>query len=57
MYLCIQSFSDEYIFSGKSKDIYHQIGNAVPVKMAEVIANSIKKKYFSKVFRLKFFPL
>ena len=42
----IQSFPDDYQFSGKSKDIYHQIGNAVPVKLAYHIANSIRKQFF-----------
>ncbi len=35
----LQTFSDNYIFYGKSKtDISNQIGNAVPVKLAEIIS-------------------
>ncbi len=41
----IQTFPDDYIFRGRLNDWYKQIGNAVPVKLAEVIANEIKKNY------------
>lgn len=41
----IQTFPDDYLFRGSLNDWYQQIGNAVPVKLAEVIATEIKKYY------------
>ncbi len=41
----IQTFPDDYIFRGSLNDWYKQIGNAVPVKLAEVIATELKKQY------------
>jgi len=41
----IQTFPDDYVFRGTLNDWYKQIGNAVPVKLAEVIANELKKNY------------
>jgi DNA (cytosine-5)-methyltransferase 1 len=41
----IQTFPDDYVFRGVLNDWYKQIGNAVPVKLAEVIANELKKNY------------
>jgi DNA (cytosine-5)-methyltransferase 1 len=41
----IQTFSDDYVFRGALNDWYKQIGNAVPVKLAENIANEIIKYY------------
>lgn len=43
----IQTFDDEYEFCGDFRDQWRQIGNAVPVKMAEVIAEAIYSQYFS----------
>jgi DNA (cytosine-5)-methyltransferase 1 len=40
----LQTFSDQYKFSGNYDQISTQIGNAVPVKLAEVFA-----KYFSEL--------
>lgn len=40
-YARIQSFPDDYIFCGSIAQKYKQIGNAVPVKLSESIANSI----------------
>lgn len=38
----IQTFPDDYVFRGNLNSWYKQIGNAVPVKLAEVIAKEIK---------------
>ena len=39
----IQSFPDDWEFVGSMAEQYKQIGNAVPVRLGEVIAKSIKK--------------
>ena len=39
----IQTFPDDFIFTGNNEKMYRQIGNAVPVKFAELIANGIVK--------------
>lgn len=42
-YARIQSFPDDWSFSGKMNDIYKQIGNAVPVNMAKCVGQQIMK--------------
>ena len=42
-YRRIQSFPDDYIIKGSVLQKYRQIGNAVPVKLAEHMADTIKK--------------
>lgn len=37
----LQTFPDEFIFEGSSISIQQRIGNAVPVELAKVIANSV----------------
>ena len=37
----IQSFPDDYVFCGKSSQIYTQIGNAVPPRLAEAVARAV----------------
>ena len=37
----IQTFPDDYIFSGSWTEAMRQIGNAVPVRLAEIVGNSI----------------
>lgn len=37
----IQSFPDDFMFCGSTIQMYQQIGNAVPVKMAQAIAEKI----------------
>ena len=39
----IQTFPDTFIFNGSKTDLEQIIGNAVPVKLAEYIANCIKE--------------
>lgn len=41
----IQTFPDDYIFTGRPNEWYQQIGNAVPVKLAELLGKEILK-YF-----------
>lgn len=41
----IQSFPDSYVFRGSMNSWYKQIGNAVPVKLAEIIAKQIANFY------------
>lgn len=40
----IQTFPDDYVFMGANNSWYAQIGNAVPVRLAETIANDIIKR-------------
>lgn len=42
-YARIQSFPDEWKFTGSKSSIYRQIGNAVPVRLAEAVGSSIFK--------------
>lgn len=44
----IQTFPDDYILTGDFKEQWRQIGNAVPSKMAEIIAAKIKEEYFDE---------
>ena len=37
----IQTFPDDYKFAGRKSAVYRQIGNAVPCRLAEVVAHSI----------------
>lgn len=39
----VQTFPDDYIFMGRPNEWYQQIGNAVPVKLAEVLGREIIK--------------
>ena len=41
-YARIQTFPDSYVFEGSMANQYKQIGNAVPVKLAEAMARQIK---------------
>lgn len=42
----IQTFPDEYILTGDMKEQWRQVGNAVPVEMAHILAAKIKEVYF-----------
>ena len=39
----VQTFPDDFILTGPQNSWYHQVGNAVPVKLAESIGRSILK--------------
>lgn len=41
----LQSFPNTFRFFGEQRDVFNQIGNAVPVKMAEAIGRSIMDSY------------
>jgi DNA (cytosine-5)-methyltransferase 1 len=41
-YARIQSFADNYRFSGTTRQVFEQIGNAVPVNLAKAVAREIK---------------
>lgn len=43
----VQSFPDAYQFSGSRTEAMRQIGNAVPVLLAEVLSNSIRQAIVS----------
>ncbi|WP_419724819.1 DNA (cytosine-5-)-methyltransferase [Terrisporobacter petrolearius] len=47
-YARIQSFPDEWMFSGSMSQVYKQIGNAVPVKLGKAVGLSIVE-YLNKV--------
>ena len=40
-YARIQTFPDNYKFSGTATQIYKQIGNAVPVNLAKAVAQKV----------------
>lgn len=40
----IQSFPDDFVFLGTQMETYHQVGNAVPVLLAETIGKSLISK-------------
>ena len=39
----LQTFPDDYLFTGRPNEWYQQIGNAVPVKLAEILGKEIIK--------------
>jgi DNA (cytosine-5)-methyltransferase 1 len=49
----LQSFEDDYIILGSFKDQWRQVGNAVPPKLASVLAEKIKYLYFSMPLGVK----
>ncbi len=48
----LQTFPDDFIFEGATfRSMHKQIGNAVPVLLAEKVAKEIKKMILSKILR------
>ena len=43
----IQTFDDDYELCGDFRDQWRQVGNAVPVKMANIVAGEIMRQYFT----------
>lgn len=43
----LQTFPDDYLLVGDMKEKWRQVGNAVPVKMANILATRIKEVYFN----------
>ncbi|MCP4473467.1 MAG: DNA (cytosine-5-)-methyltransferase [Gammaproteobacteria bacterium] len=46
-YARIQTFPDDWQFSGSVTEQYRQIGNAVPINLANAVADSVKKFLYS----------
>jgi DNA (cytosine-5)-methyltransferase 1 len=44
----LQTFRDDYEFSGDFRNQWRQIGNAVPPLLVEQFARAIKNQYFVK---------
>ena len=44
-YARIQTFPDDYKFSGSINQIYKQIGNAVPVNLGKALAEEVLKLF------------
>ena len=44
----IQTFPEDYVFSGAKTKQYRQIGNAVPSLFAEAVARSVRETYFDE---------
>jgi len=47
---CLQDFPDDWVFVGRLGEVHHQVGNAVPVRLAEAIASSVAKFLFERGF-------
>lgn len=45
----IQTFSDDYVLCGDMKEQWRQVGNAVPVLMAQKIAEEIRHQVFERM--------
>lgn len=39
----VQTFPDDYVFLGSWTEAMRQLGNAVPVKLAEIVGSSVAK--------------
>ena len=45
-YARLQGFPDSFKFAGNDRDIYKQVGNAVPVPMARWIGEQIRRYFY-----------
>ncbi|CAK9886209.1 MAG: Modification methylase AplI [Candidatus Erwinia impunctatus] len=46
--IILQTFPDDYIFIGPQSKVFSQIGNAVPCKLARVVAEVVKNELSKK---------
>ncbi|WAT06005.1 DNA cytosine methyltransferase [Rouxiella badensis] len=46
--IILQTFPDDYIFIGPQSKVFSQIGNAVPCKLAQAVAEVVKKELSKK---------
>ncbi len=52
----LQTFPDDYVFSGAWSESMRQLGNAVPMKLAQIVANKIKEELIAAKKRAKATP-
>ena len=45
----LQTFPDDYVFHGSWSEAMRQLGNAVPVDLAEIVASSVLAKLMPKL--------
>jgi DNA (cytosine-5)-methyltransferase 1 len=45
---CLQDFPDDWTFVGRLGEVHHQVGNAVPVRLAEAVAHSVAQFLLSR---------
>lgn len=44
----LQTFPDDYVFHGSWTETMRQLGNAVPVQLAEVVAKSVRRQLYAQ---------
>ena len=49
----LQTFPDDYFFTGAWSEAMRQLGNAVPMRLAEIIAGNIKEELIAANKRMK----
>nr|WP_322744236.1 MULTISPECIES: DNA cytosine methyltransferase [unclassified Coleofasciculus] len=45
----LQTFPDDYLIHGSWTESMRQLGNAVPVRLAEIVAASVREQILRKV--------